>query len=147
VCVISRHTWGAAVKRTQSGEADTIKEQQAEVYAVRSDHARLLLARDSRYRSRHQSRELCLTHTDVVKEVRQQKHNYVWNKERTIMWRAVLTRTEERSPSTSAQRRVAAAGVITDCVRCRLYPKGYLESVDRLEYWNGLNSCKKPSRK
>jgi len=75
----------------QSGEADTIGEQQAEVDAVRCDHLRLVLARDTSYRTRHQSRGLRQTHADMVKEVRRQKHNNVCSKERTVMRRAVLT--------------------------------------------------------
>ena len=57
-------------KRMQSGEADTIGEQQAEADAVWSDHARLVLTRDASFCTRRQSRGLCQTHADVVKEVR-----------------------------------------------------------------------------
>ena len=39
----------------------------------------------------HQSRGLCQTCADVVKEVRPQRHNYVCSKERTVVCRAVLT--------------------------------------------------------
>jgi len=60
------------LKRTQSGEADTIGEQQAEANAVRSDHChtRQVLARDTSYRTRRQNRGLHQTHADVVMEVR-----------------------------------------------------------------------------
>ena len=60
------------LKRMQSGEADTIWEQQAEVGAVWSDHVRLVLARDTStsYCTRCQSRGMRQTHADVVKEVR-----------------------------------------------------------------------------
>jgi len=58
------------LKRMQSGEADTIREQQAEVDTVWSDHVRLVLARDTSYCTRCQSRGMRQTHTDVVKEVR-----------------------------------------------------------------------------
>ena len=93
--------------RTQGAAAEedavrSIGEQQAEVDAVRSDHARLVLARDTSYHTRRQSRGPRQTHTDVVKEVRRQKHNYVYSKERTVVRRAVLTQIEERAPSISA---------------------------------------------
>jgi len=42
----------------------------------------------------HQLRQ---THNDVVKEVRPQKHNYVCSDEKTVMRRAVLTRSESSS--------------------------------------------------
>ena len=56
------------------------------------------------------------THTDVIKEVRQQEHNYVCSKERTVVRCAVLTQTEVRAPSTSVLQRVAGAGDIAGCV-------------------------------
>jgi len=62
MCMITSNTLEEQqLKRTQSDEVD----------AVWSDHARLVLARDTTsYRTRCQSRGLCQTHTDVVKEVR-----------------------------------------------------------------------------
>jgi len=107
----------------QSGEVDSIGEQQAEVDAARSDHARLYSAHQgTRYCTRRQSRGLRQTHAGVDKEVRRQKHNYVCSKERTVVRPAVLIRIEVRAPSTSAPRRVAGAGVIKGCIRCRLCP-------------------------
>ena len=52
---------GQQLKRVQSGEADTIGKQQAEVDTVQSDHATLyiVLARDTSYCTRRQSRGLC----------------------------------------------------------------------------------------
>ena len=58
------------LNRMQSGEADTIGEQQAEVDAVWSDHVRLVLTRNTSYGTRCQSRGMRQTHADVVKEVR-----------------------------------------------------------------------------
>jgi len=61
VCMITSDTLEEQqLKRMQSDEADT----------VWSDHVRLVLTRDTSYRTRCQSRGLCQTHTDMVKEVR-----------------------------------------------------------------------------
>ena len=62
-----------------------IGEQQAEADAVRSDHARLVLARDTSSHTRCQSRGLHQTHADVVKEVRPQKHNYMSAAQRELL--------------------------------------------------------------
>ena len=47
---------------------------------------------------------LCVIHwtqADVVKEVRPQKHTYVYSEERTVVCCTLLMQTEERAPQTS----------------------------------------------
>ena len=113
VCVIT-----SGRLQGEAAEADTIREQQlkqtqsgcslawpCETSARQRHYSTMLLVR--------QSRGLCQTHTDVVKEVWPQKHNYVCFKERTVMHRAVLTRTEVRAPPFSAPWRAEGARLLT----------------------------------
>ena len=110
-------------KRTQSGSS--------KLKWTQSGHSlvwpRETCARQRLYRTRLlvcQSR-VCQTHTEMMKEVRPQKHSYVCNGERTVVHHEELQ---------------------VDCSHRRMKP-GCLESVDwitGLEYWNGLNCCKKP---
>ena len=95
--------------REQQAEADAIRLKRMQLGsssnrdAVRCNHARLVLTRH--YHTKllvHQSRGLRQTCTDVVKEVRPQKHIYVCSEERTVIHRAVLTQTEVRAPPTSS---------------------------------------------
>jgi len=119
MCVITRrHTLRAAAEedtiKQQQAEADAIGEQQLKQMqlgssswsghnwdAVQSDHMRLVLTKDTTAQGCWyiQNRRLHQTHADMVKEVRPQKHNYVCSKERTVVRRAVLTRTEVRLSS------------------------------------------------
>ena len=83
---------------------------------LRSDYVRLVPACLRHYCTRplvRQSRGLCPTHTDMVKEVRPQKHNYICSEERTVVHHAVLTQTEVGAPPISALWKAAGAGLLT----------------------------------
>ena len=111
--------------------------------AVHSDHTKLVLARDTTTQGCWYVR--VGTHTDVVKEVWPRKHNYVCSEERTVMYCAVLL-TMNGSESSSD------FCAMKSC-RCQIAHVGERRAVwnqwtglaNGLEYWNGLNCCKKPS--
>jgi len=103
---------------THSRSSNTVREQQLD--RTQSGHSLVWPCKTSacqrHYRTRRLerwSRGLCQTHTDVVNEVKPQKHTYVCSEERAVVNRAVLTGVEVRAPLTSAQWRASGVRLVT----------------------------------
>ena len=118
VCmIISGRTRGAAAEEDAIGEQQPLKQMQSgrsswsrrNRGAVQFDHVRLVLTRDTTAQGGWCiGVGVCQTLADMVKEMRPQKHTYLYvcSEERTLVHRAVLTWMEVRAPLTSSSWRV-----------------------------------------
>ena len=130
--------------RGTAAEADAVREQQLKrtQLGLRSVWPRETSAHQRHYRTRLlvcQSRGLCQTHADMVKEVRPQMHNYVCSEERTVVCHAVLTQTEVRAPLTSVLWRAVGAGVTGNLIQAYTDPGRSYLIADSIR-WNEFTS-------